>query len=81
MNFVRAFVVTLYRQPNLLFKALIAAQHAWQEFIPEFKFNLGFSGKLFKNGSEEEQKAARMLISELLFNLFLKNKLTSLNCF
>ena len=37
-------------------KAMIIAQHTLQKLVPGFQFNLGFSGKYFQHGSEEENR-------------------------
>ncbi|XP_046856204.1 bifunctional heparan sulfate N-deacetylase/N-sulfotransferase 2-like [Xenia sp. Carnegie-2017] len=43
-------------------QALVSAQKSLQKMVPGFQFNLGFSGKYFKNGNEEENAGDEELI-------------------
>ena len=41
---------------------MIIAQRTLQKLVPGFQFNLGFSGKYFQRGNEEENKGDKELI-------------------
>lgn len=46
-------------------EALLASQKKLQGIVPGFHFNLGFSGKYFLNGYEEENEGDRKLLSHV----------------
>ena len=44
--------------------ALVESQTALQRFVQGFRYNLGFSGKYFLNGNQEEQEGDRELVRQ-----------------
>ncbi len=46
----------------LLWQALIAAQDKFAQMVENFHFNLGFSGKYFRQGTDDENEADDLLI-------------------
>jgi len=48
----------------LYLQAMIESQNLLQNYIDGFHFNLGFSGKFFHHGSEEENKGDDALIGK-----------------
>lgn len=44
------------------FQALLASQKRMQAMIPGFRFNLGFSGKYFHHGTDEENAGEDLLM-------------------
>ena len=47
-----------------VFQALIESQSRLAQKVPGFHFNLGFSGKLFHSGSEDENAGDDALLGE-----------------
>ncbi|KAK8384674.1 hypothetical protein O3P69_014327 [Scylla paramamosain] len=46
-------------------KALLDSQWRLRELVPEWRFNLGFSGKYYQNGYPEENAGDRMLLEHV----------------
>lgn len=53
---------------------MIDTQNRIRKIIPGFRFNMGFSGKYFNHGTEEENKGDIYLLGKLFF--YLRDKLT-----
>jgi hypothetical protein len=51
-----------------IFKALLEAQDRIAKKVPGFRFNLGFSGRFYRTGSEEENAGDEALIGQLNAN-------------
>jgi len=47
-------------------QALLATQQRIQQLVPDFRFNLGFSGKYFHHGTSEENLGDDMLLGKCL---------------
>ena len=47
-----------------VWQALLAAQERLHNQVPGFHFNLGFSGKFFHRGTDEENKGDDMLLGK-----------------
>lgn len=54
----------------LLLQAMLAAQLRIRKIVKDFKFNLGFSGKYFRHGTEEENEGDDALIGSI-FTIFI----------
>lgn len=43
-------------------QALLSTQTRIRQYVPGFRFNLGFSGKYFHHGTEEENRGDDMIL-------------------
>jgi len=54
-------------------QAMLETQNRLQNYIDGFRFNLGFSGKFFHHGSEEENRGDDALIGTWNNKVFFHN--------